>query len=665
VVLALLIGAAGASAATAPLTIAVNTHAEHPSVAVAADGSAVVSWADKSAPGGNLVRWCVIPAGTLSCRGQGALVPAGEPAGGVFVNQTQALYEGSTIVILADLQEGTKTEYEDVQEWQSTDGGLTFNTVNGGKAVASGTPEANTQMLNAVTLPGNTSVGVGFDTASRAPSFHATPLSAPNTCGRETFPATNCPEGVASLAPGSDADQVGNAPGNFTSDGASVMGVFRTNYSSGNLGCPGSSPFGMAWVFGTGLQSPSNDYNKSPGVANSAWRSNVTLADCGVDYIAAGSGPAGFGVLEDNQLTRQTQYHRFDSATQKFDTAPVIVSTSGEQQPSVSQDGAGGVYATYLSGGIGGPVSLSYSYNDGQTWSGPGTLTTDPLGQIAGLTSQVNPIGQGWATWTENGTVFAQPFTAADSVPPAAPTTLSTSQTGGGKTGASITIPAGTTGETDQATIAGANAATGTGTVTYTLYDSSSCTFDSNVTFNTVAVNAGAAAPSPPVTTALAPGTYYWRAVYSGNAANVQGAVGNLPSSSACGSEVLTVSDPVTISAKASTDGRKLTFAAACAKVPCTLQVAATAAAGGGKADVARASKGKGKPKSITLGKGKFKLKKKGTQNLTLKLSAKGRSFFAGKRKAKATIAVTEKIAGHDVTTTRAVTVKVKAAHRR
>jgi hypothetical protein len=667
VVLAMLFGAAAASAAGPPLTIAVGTHAEHPSIAVAADGSAVVSWADKTAPGGNLVRWCVIPAGTLSCRGQGTLVPAGVPAGGVYVNQTQALYEGSTIVILADLQEGTATEYESVQGWQSTDGGLTFNTMNGGKAVASGIVEPDTQMLNAVTLPGGTSVGVGFDTAAKAPSFHAFSLATPTTCGRATAPP-NCPEGVATLAPGSDVDQVTNAPGNFATDGASVMGAFRTNYSAGNLGCPGASPFGMAFVFGTGLQSPSNNYNKSPGVANTAWRGNVALADCGVDYIGLGAGPSGFGVLEDNQVTGQTLYHRFDSATQKFDTAPVVVSAGGEQQPAVSQDGAGGVYATYLSGGIGGPVSLSYSFNGGQTWSGPGTLTTDPLGQVAGLTSQMNPTGQGWATWTEGGTIFAQPFTAADSVPPAAPTTLSTSQSGGGKAGASIAITAGTTGETDQATIAGANAARAGGTVTYALFETATCQ-GSPLSMNTVAVSGATAPPSAPVTTALAPGRYYWRAIYSGNAGNVQGVVGNGPSSSACGSEVLTVGAPNAIAGSATSDGQTLTVGVSCVTVPCTVEIDATAPAPGGKKDVAQAGKkGKGKKKTITLAKGKFKIKKKGTQKLKLKLSAAGRSYLKGKSKAKVNLAVTEKVGGHAVVTSRSVSVKVKprkVKHRR
>lgn len=62
----------------------------------------------------------------------------------------------------------------------------------------------------------------------------------------------------------------------------------------------------------------------------------------------------------------------------------------------------------------------------------------------------------------------------------------------------------------------------------------------------------------------------------------------------------------------------------------------------------------------VVLGKGKFKIKKKGSQKLTLKLSAKGRSYFKDKRgKTRVSLAVTEKVKGHAVVTKRMVTVKL------
>ena len=135
-------------------------------------------------------------------------------------------------------------------------------------------------------------------------------------------------------------------------------------------------------------------------------------------YAAVGGGPSGFGILED-QLTGQTIYHRFDAATEKFDTAPVVVADKNEQQAALSQDGAGNIYGTYLLGGSGGPVTLSYSADGGKNWSS-GRLDSDSDSGVASLNSAVDAAGQGWVTWIDNGSVFAQPFKAADAIAPAA-----------------------------------------------------------------------------------------------------------------------------------------------------------------------------------------------------------------------------------------------------
>ncbi len=86
--------------------------------------------------------------------------------------------------------------------------------------------------------------------------------------------------------------------------------------------------------------------------------------------------------------------------------------------------------------------------------------------------------------------VFSQPFyiapNATDSGTPGGdgsapattttqPTTLSTSLSGGGQSGTSISVPTGTA-VTDTATLSGTNAATATGTVTYNVYSNSACT---------------------------------------------------------------------------------------------------------------------------------------------------------------------------------------------
>lgn len=110
------------------------------------------------------------------------------------------------------------------------------------------------------------------------------------------------------------------------------------------------------------------------------------------------------------------------------------------------------------------------------------------------------------------------------------PTTLETALSGGGQTAASITVSEGTQ-VSDRATLRGTNAVEATGIVSYAVYSDNTCT--TQVTgAGSVAVAAGVVPASGAVS--LPQGTYYWQASYSGDA-------GNLPSKSACGTEVLTV----------------------------------------------------------------------------------------------------------------------------
>jgi hypothetical protein len=141
----------------------------------------------------------------------------------------------------------------------------------------------------------------------------------------------------------------------------------------------------------------------------------VSQADCNAERPAAGGGPSGFGLLEQNDANSTTVYHRFDQATERFDTPTVRVAKQGELYPSLSQDGSGGIYATYLRGGSGGPVTLSYSADAGSVWSGA-TINPDKDGGAAYLSSSVNPAGQGWAAWLDNGAVIAQSFAAVDAI---------------------------------------------------------------------------------------------------------------------------------------------------------------------------------------------------------------------------------------------------------
>jgi hypothetical protein len=111
--------------------------------------------------------------------------------------------------------------------------------------------------------------------------------------------------------------------------------------------------------------------------------------------------------------------------------------------------------------------------------------------------------------------------------PPA--TSLATTLTGAGHSGARLLVPSGQPAS-DVATLSGKNAARATGTMTFTVYSDSKCTklVASLATKTIISGKATSAAET------LAAGTYYWTASYSGDAAN-------RASASPCGPEVLTV----------------------------------------------------------------------------------------------------------------------------
>jgi hypothetical protein len=427
-----LVLATSALAAGKPVNIGTPFESGQPAIAVDAAGDAVIAWANTKDLAGatNFVQYCVLPVGAVACAHSGNLI-GGDSA--QYIDGVQVLSEGSTLVILADVfgTAGSRaTDYEPEQEWQSTDSGTTWSLVNGGLSVTSGIIDADTGPLSAVTLPGTGVLGYGWDTAAGAPTFNAFPLSSPPECS-EAQPS-GCPVGHATLEPETNPDTLGNEPGHFASQlGAApgVMGVFDSLFTNGPLGC--SDSFGTAYVYGSGNQSSTNNYSVSPGQPNSAWKVPLTQADCDAEYSTVGGGPSGFGILEDDLGTSSVVYHRFDQATLKFDSAPVTVASGhGELDPALSQDGKGGIYATYL-GGAGGAVDLSYSGDGGNSFA-TAVLNANGTGGINDVASSVNAAGQGWASWTENGSVFAGSFQAVDAI--------SAATTGGGATSEGSTV---------------------------------------------------------------------------------------------------------------------------------------------------------------------------------------------------------------------------------
>jgi hypothetical protein len=418
-VLASVVLATGALAAGKTVKVGEPFESGAPSVAVDSSGTAVIAWANTKdlAGANNFVQYCVLPVGATGCSHSGNLTPADSAA---YVDDVQVLVDGSTIVILADVYGAAgenSREYAPEQEWQSTDGGATWTLIDGGQSVADGVINADTAPLNAVIVPGTGVLGYGWNTAGGSPpTFDAFPLSSPPQCSTEKCPSE---EAFAELEPNTNPDQISNAGGQFASQAGAhqgILGVFNTDFSNGPLGCSGSgtASFGTAFAYGAGAQSATNDYDISPGKPNSAWLVPVTQADCNVEYPAVGGGPSGFGVLEDELASNHTVYHAFDEATHSFSSSKATVADEFEEQPGLSQDGKGGIYATFLGGGAGGPISLAYSSDGGKTWSGPGVLNADSDNGASELSSAVDATGLGWAVWTDNGSVYAQPFEATD-----------------------------------------------------------------------------------------------------------------------------------------------------------------------------------------------------------------------------------------------------------
>ncbi len=258
-------------------------------------------------------------------------------------------------------------------------------------------------------MPGTDALGYGWVTASGPPTFNAFPLASATQCSVET--GHTCPFATLQETPpllsnenGVLASQLGINSG--------VLGVYET---LGEPGCP-SGTFDTAYVYGSGLQEAANSYNIDPGKSHSAWKKGITPGDCEVEYPAVGGGPSGFGVVEDDLTRDFTVYHPFDQSKENFDTPETTIGQEFEESPSVSQDGAGGIYVTYL-GGFRGAIRLAYSADGGTSWTGPATLDPDADSDALSLTSSVNAAGQGWAVWPDNGSVIAQPFVAADSIP--------------------------------------------------------------------------------------------------------------------------------------------------------------------------------------------------------------------------------------------------------
>jgi hypothetical protein len=185
-----------------------------------------------------------------------------------------------------------------------------------------------------------------------------------------------------------------------------------------------------------------------------------------------------------------------------------------------------------------GTVSYTVYSNPECTTVAAAAGSSTVAGTAGGVSTAVSSLAPGTYYWRasysgnviNNQAVSSTCGTTGEVLTVQAPTTTTTIQTGGGVIGASIPVLKGSP-VTDQATIAGAEAGSATGTVTYTLYKEATC--KTVLATSVASVTAGVAGASVAVSPSV--GTYYWVASYSGGGLNA-------PSASACGSEKLIVS---------------------------------------------------------------------------------------------------------------------------
>ena len=129
----------------------------------------------------------------------------------------------------------------------------------------------------------------------------------------------------------------------------------------------------------------------------------------------------------------------------------------------------------------------------------------------------------------------------------AAPTSLSTKLSGGGKEGEEITVSEGA-GVKDQASLSGKNAEKATGSIEYIVYSDKEC--KTLVTKAGKSEFTGGKIPASEEKKLEAGAVYYWQAVYSGDSLDEK-------STSPCGKEVLTVKAKTTVATILSGGGKE------------------------------------------------------------------------------------------------------------
>jgi hypothetical protein len=414
--------------AAASTRINIGTGNTTPAVAVDAAGTAYIAWEDSSGP---FLHYCKLPAGAVACKieytaaGQtGGLNAPQQPGGVGLLGSPSVILEGADVLIFA-YDNGNGAD-EGVAGWVSTDGGNTFTNQPPGTTMSYTPPNNDSATTNPVTALGNGLVAVGYVVPLGSPQVQAVQYD-PATM---TFQAISLssyippsPPPFAMLDP-SNTYAAGNLGGEFAAQPfgtphAGLMGAIEAFPNDAQNPCHDGVPF-TTWSFASlSAGTTQAGLNTNPGVGGSAWSQPLTPLDCNSENPAIAGGAGGFGVLDGSfNSGGPTVYHRYNESDGKFDLGSVTLAHESEVSPSLSQDGGGGVYATWSTGLT--DLRLAYSPNGGSAWDGPVTLANSTASgdRLDDPASAVNGAGNGWVAYSLASTEYAQPFVKADAIVP-------------------------------------------------------------------------------------------------------------------------------------------------------------------------------------------------------------------------------------------------------
>jgi len=406
---------ASAEAISSPITIGANTQGEpsQPAVAVDSTGTAYIVWDDQIAtgtqPADTVLNFCKVSKAAPHCSPVELQIP--DPSQALFFDPPSVLVNGTTVRVFEEV-DGAENQNEDgIDEWVSTDGGATFTQFPYSLSNPQVGDTEGTGPMPVIPLFGD-NIGFGYVSAVQNPLLQANSLVGPQDYSAATTPMPPS----ASLNPSPDDYTVGNLGGEFGSQLTGTTGILGVFALIETGPCPSSE--GLVYAYAPLSAATTNgELNTTTGQPGSPW-SPLAGVTCNAENPAVTSGMKGLGLLYTNDTSlsaEKIQFRRFTPPSTW--SQPFTVANDAGNEPTVSQDGSGGMFATFIDNDHG--LQFAFSSNAGTNWSKPVTLFGIKNDSAPGsVASAVNGEGQGWAVYAFQGTEYAQPFVQADAGPP-------------------------------------------------------------------------------------------------------------------------------------------------------------------------------------------------------------------------------------------------------